>query len=289
MFRQLSINARFAIATTLAIILVLSVSSILTFRFTKQELSKAEEESLHELSENILNEVNSEGLRAQSMAALVAEIPQVQKAFAERNREQLESFFADGFKTLKEKYGARQFQFHEPPATSFLRVHKLAKHGDDLSSFRHTVVETNRSQKPIKGLEVGLAGLGVRGIVPVFHDGKHVGSVEFGMSFGQAFFDRVSEQHNINMSLDILRGSSMDEFATTMKGRLLVNDEQKLSVLNDGNLFVYDEFNDVPQAIYATSVENYSGKPIGVLVIAKDRTEQAAALSGLLTLILMLG
>lgn len=289
MFRQLSINARFAIATTFAIILVLSVSSFLTYRFTKQELGKAEEESLHELSENILSEVDSEGLRAQSMAALVAEIPQVQKAFADRNREQLQSFFADGFKSLKEKYGARQFQFHEPPATSFLRVHKLAKHGDDLSSFRHTVVETNRNQKPIKGLEVGVAGLGVRGIVPVFHEGKHVGSVEFGMSFGQAFFDRVAEKHNINMSLDISRGSAMDEFASTMKGQSLISLEQKQSVLADGNLFAYDEFNDVPQAIYATKVENYSGKPIGVLVIAKDRSEQASALSSLLTMIFLLG
>ena len=73
------------------------------------------------------------------------------------------------------------------PATSFLRVHKPQKFGDDLSGFRKTVVATNTQKTTIMGLERGRAGIGVRGVVPIAHEGSHVGSIEFGLSFGKDF------------------------------------------------------------------------------------------------------
>jgi len=158
----------------------------------------------------VLQKVDAESRLAQTLSALVANIPQVQAAFAAGDRETLKGYFADGFDILKSTYGVRQFQFHTPPAFSFLRVHKLAKYADDLSSFRHTVVETNRTRRPIRGLEVGVAGLGVRGMVPVMHDGKPVGSVEFGMSFGQSFFDAFAAKHGVDLALYIERKGAME-------------------------------------------------------------------------------
>jgi len=111
------------------------------------------------------------------------------RLLGERNRDELARITVPTFEVMKKEYNVRQF--HLPPATSFLRVHKPQKFGDDLSSFRKTVVETNAKREAISGIERGVAGLGVRGIVPVYHQQQHIGSVEFGLSFGQAFFDHI--------------------------------------------------------------------------------------------------
>ena len=100
-----------------------------------------------------------------------------------------------------------------PP--SFFRSTNRKNSGDDLSSFRFTVIATNKNQKPTRGLEGGVAGLGVRGMVPVFHVGKHVGSVEFGMTFGQAFFDNFKAQNGIDAGLHILDKDAFKTMAAT--------------------------------------------------------------------------
>jgi methyl-accepting chemotaxis protein len=285
MFRNIGISYRFVIATMLAVALVLITTQFTTFNYMGQILRSAEKNEMGEIYENVVASVESEGRLARAMSALVAGIPQVQKAFAERDRSQLESMFLPGFEQLKADYGVRQFQFHEPPATSFLRVHKPAKFGDDLSSFRLTVVEGNKSKKPIQGLEVGVAGLGVRGLVPVSYAGNHVGTVEFGMSFGQAFFDNYANHHGVDLELYIDRDGKMERFATTMDGNdLLTLDELKSvkpgqPIFNDGTL------KGNPINFYAASVKNYSGQPIGVLVVAKDRSVFASAFSNLSMLV----
>ncbi len=289
MFRNIGISKRFVIATVVAVIVVLFATQFTTFNYMKGMLSTAEENEIAEIYENVVASVASEGRLARAMSALVAGIPDVQEAFAKRDREALESLFLPGFAKLKSDYGVRQFQFHEPPATSFLRVHKPAKFGDDLSSFRYTVIETNKSKKPIQGLEVGVAGLGVRGLVPVSYEGSHVGSVEFGMSFGQAFFDDYAEQHHVDLELYINRDGRFDLFASTMKGNDLVSVEELRAIEPGKHLFDQGELRDTPVSYYAASVSNYSGKPIGVLVLAKDRSLFASAMNQLSTLVLGLG
>ncbi|MCM8855644.1 MAG: methyl-accepting chemotaxis protein, partial [Candidatus Thiodiazotropha sp.] len=289
MFRNIGISLRFVIATVLAIFIVLAITLSTTFNYMGGILQTAEESEMGEIFEIVVNGVESEGRLARAMSALVAGIPDIQKHFAERDREALESLFVPGFQALKKEYGVRQFQFHEPPATSFLRVHKPAKFGDDLSSFRLTVVEGNRNKRAIQGLEVGVAGLGVRGLVPVNHAGKHVGTVEFGMSFGQSFFNEMAKQHEIELELYIDRDGKMDRFATTMEGNNLVTMDRLKGIAKGDHLYEKGQLGDMPVSFYAAPVENYSGEPIGVLVVAKDRSAFATAISNLLLLVTGLG
>ena len=289
MFRNIGISMRFVIATVLAVVVVLFATQLTTFNYMKDMLRSAEENEISEIYENVVASVASEGRLAKAMSALVAGIPEVQSAFANRDREKLASLFVPGFAQLKSEYGVRQFQFHEPPATSFLRVHKPKKFGDDLSSFRFTVIETNKSKKPIQGLEVGVAGLGVRGLVPVSYEGSHVGSVEFGMSFGQSFFDEYAKLHEVDLELYINRDGRFDLFASTMKGNNLLSNEELHGIEPDKPLFDEGELAGTPVSYYAASVTNYSGKPIGVLVLAKDRSAFSSAFTTLSTLVLGLG
>ena len=54
------------------------------------------------------------------------------------------------------------------------------KFGDDLSSFRASVVKVNSERKAINTFEVGEAGLSIRSVVPIFDQNqKHLGSMEF--------------------------------------------------------------------------------------------------------------
>ncbi len=93
----------------------------------------------------------------------------------DRLREELLPLFQN---VLNPKYLIAQVHFHTPNSHSFLRLHKPSKFGDDLSSFRKTVVECNRDKKIITGMEVGKYGTGLRVITPLYYQGKHIGSVE---------------------------------------------------------------------------------------------------------------
>jgi len=81
------------------------------------------------------------------MSAVVA-ASRVQERWPKRSR-RIVAPVRSSFAPLKSAYGVEQFQFHTPPATSYLRVHQPAKFGDDLASFRKTVVATNAEQKTI--------------------------------------------------------------------------------------------------------------------------------------------
>lgn len=77
------------------------------------------------------------------------------------------------------KFGNIKIHVHDKEVRSFLRVWKPEKHGDDLSSFRKTILEVKKTQKPLVAIEIGVAGLELRGIAPIISGGEYAGSVEF--------------------------------------------------------------------------------------------------------------
>ena len=73
-----------------------------------------------------------------------------------------------------------QIHIHTKDNHSFLRSWKPEKFGDDLSSFRASVVKVNQEKVAVNTFEVGEAGLSIRSVVPIFDsNNKHLGSMEF--------------------------------------------------------------------------------------------------------------
>ncbi|MEA2104558.1 MAG: ATP-binding protein, partial [Candidatus Cloacimonadota bacterium] len=87
------------------------------------------------------------------------------------------------YQRLKE-IDVRQFHFHLPDNTSFLRLHKPSKYGDDLSDIRFSVKKVNSDLKPFSGFEEGRIKNGFRNVFPVVtSSGRHLGSVEISITF----------------------------------------------------------------------------------------------------------
>jgi len=272
MFRKINIGTRLLLSNGLILLVVIAV--IIPFGLHQvdrllQESELRELEGLYRIAEG---ELAASGDLARAMATIVAASPEVQEEFAAGDRDALAQRTVPLFNQLKNEYAVRQFQFHTPPATSFLRVHKPEKYGDDLSSFRNTVVETNKTLKPVSGLEKGVAGLGIRGLVPVFNKQQHIGSVEFGLSFGQPFFDAFKEQYGVELALYLPDGSGFKPFGTTFSDQQVI-DQQSLSQAFSGTAEnMRASFGGQPYNLYFHEIKDFSNSPVGVLVLAKNRS-----------------
>jgi len=189
--------------TFLGVLLITLFNSFLDYRSFKKELSLSTSKTFQQAEKNLNNVLASTFKDLSLTVFTIATDPEITELFANGDREGLSKALVPYYKAIKDEYEIKQFQFHLPPATSFLRLHKPEKFGDDLSSFRATVIETNKTQKPITGLEVGRGGPGLRVVYPVFHDGKHVGSVEFGGSINN-IVKQTADLYNMQYSIGIL-------------------------------------------------------------------------------------
>ncbi len=289
MFQNLRLWAKIMVVMGAAIG---SVGAVLTFTnlaSMNSLVSEAERSALDAHMKAINNVIAAENRLAEAMSALVANIPQVQEKFAAGDRKYLSEMFLPGFKPMVKDYGVEQFQFHTPPATSWLRLHKPEKFGDDLSSFRFTVTNTNKTQKPTRGLEGGVAGLGTRGMVPVFHEGKHLGSVEFGMTFGQTFFDNFKQQNGVDAGLHVIDKDGFKTMAATFGKEPLLGVEALKKAMNGTAQLDHRNIKGVSHAVYAAAVNDFSGKPIGVIEIAMDNSVYQATLASARTTAIVVG
>ena len=270
MLRSLKLTQQFVLITVTALSILLTLSVFVASYSMKNLLLETEKSLSLEITENINQQIDNQKNKALMMASFVAGMPNVQRAFYERDREKLVSLFAENFPSLKLQYGLRQFQFHLPPATSFLRIHKLKKFGDDLSSFRQTVVEANATKKSMSGLEVGVAGIGIRGVVPVSYEQSHVGTVEFGLSFDQNFFDAFSQMHQLGLAFHVLKNNELSPYVTSGIEKGLLSNEQLQQVLTGEVLFEEIQNANTNYFVVSMLVYNYKQEVIGVIEIARD-------------------
>ncbi len=270
MLKNIRIGTRVQVGSILVLILALVVIIPVVLSKINGIVTEAEREALSRHYQTMISEIHGQGRLAETLSVLLADIPDLQQAMADGDREKMSKMLVPAFKALKKDYAVVQMQFHTPPATSFFRVHKPEKFGDDLSGFRQTVVETNTALKPIMGLESGVAGLGIRGVVPVFQNGKHLGSVEIGMSFGQPFFDEFKTNYGVDVIFRTSEAEGFKTFASTLGDTALLSDADLRTALQGKAVIRRMALADHPVTVYANAVTDYSGKPIGVVELAMD-------------------
>ena len=240
-------------------------------------VSQAMQDKLSSVETEFLSELSASQRSATMLAKLVAEQQSVKESFAAGDRDGLANEFKNSFEMLKNEYDVRQFQFHLPPAISFLRVHKPEKFGDDLSGFRNTVLQVNAAKTSLSGLEAGVAGIGIRGLAPISLDGNHIGSVEFGLSLHSGFVEKFTRNTGNPAAIFALRDGALAEIGTTLPAGL---DPVKSLALADlvGKRVTFE---DMPgtEGVFANIVfpiTDVSGGTIGVALVAVDRTNYNA-------------
>ncbi|WP_428559557.1 MAG: cache domain-containing protein [Solidesulfovibrio sp. DCME] len=279
MLRNLRLWAKITVAMGAIIGVVVAVLTANNLSGMSSLIHEAERNALEAYFKTLTNGIDTESRSAEALSALVAGIPLVQENFAAGDRKTLADLFVPGFAKMDQAYGAKQFQFHTPPATSFFRVHIPAKYGDDLSAFRNTVVATNKSLTPTRGLEGGVGGLGIRGMVPVFHGGKHLGSVEFGMAFDQGFFDAFKAQNGVEAGLFLFDKDTVKTMASTFGKEPLLPAGILQKAMAGEPQIGHRPIGGVPYVVYAAAVKDFCGVPIGVVEIAMDSSRYQKALS----------
>lgn len=197
-----------ALSATIALLDVLFV--YINYRFTQDNLHTALQDEANRNYATFTVSVEQMYANLLMVATLYAEDPKIQilfhngvKAVARESggpgpggeetaywRNRLFDEIGESWLKASKDFKVRQLHFHlGPGSTSYLRVHRADKFGDNMDTVRWTIVETNRTQQPQTGFETGRVYSGLRGVVPVFApqtDGsapKHIGALEAGTSF----------------------------------------------------------------------------------------------------------
>ncbi len=216
--------------------------------------------------------------RLRLLAHTVADIPSVREYFGRRDRTALLGVTMPIYRDLKKIIDLNVFHFHLPPATSFLRLQKPGKYGDDLSGFRFTVLAVNRTHQDAFGMEVGRAGVSVRAVVPVSYQGQPVGSVEFGAPVNDTLLAKIKEIVGADIAVIVPDGNGFKYQAATMHAPLspdtfsilhkVIRDNRKIIKASKSN-------NKNILTIYSP-IPDYSGKIVGVSAIPLDYSAKLA-------------
>ena len=240
--------------------------------FTEKIVSESLHSRLSSESARFEGEVAAQSVRALSLARLVARLPDATEAFAAGDRAKLQAMFGPAFDELKTD-GVEQFQFHTPPATSFLRLHKPETFGDDLSGFRPTVVEANKTNSEVHGLEYGLAGIGIRGVVPMQQAGAALGTVEFGIAFGENLAMEFTQRTATWVAMFVDGKNGLTRLASTFPNGFAPTAAQLQEARKDAWVDDRAYLDGSSLAIKYAPLSDLNGKVVGVVALGVDRTD----------------
>ncbi|HMQ55535.1 MAG TPA: methyl-accepting chemotaxis protein, partial [Anaerolineae bacterium] len=304
----MSISKKILILVSSALLITVGLLTMQSILTQNRLVTTNEQECLEALYSNFLTKIQSREQMAVALATSFVEIPAVQQAFMNQDREALADLTHASYVSLNQQFGVSQAQFHLPPATSFLRLHKLDTFGDDLSAIRHTVVEANRQHRPIMGLERGKLGYGIRGVVPVVTEGQHLGTFEIGLDFDQHFIQEFKEAYGTEVTVYLHQDSSADYsletaeapqreatsaftlYVSTRDKPLVVAEAVQQQVFESGR-FQIERLTqeDRPYAVIVAPIRDYAGEIVGLVELELERSATLATIGHSRNLSLMMG
>ena len=181
MFANMSISKKVHIPLIVSILvgfIIITVNYFISIDEMRKDVYDGEKKSLQLVYSELVNGKKSIGL---TNAINISKNYSVVRSLDENNRQIAIDGISSISKEFKEftNYNNIKIHIHDSNMHSFLRAWNPKKFGDDLSTFRSTVVDVNKNKKPLADIELGRAGLVLRGLSPVIENGKFLGSVEF--------------------------------------------------------------------------------------------------------------
>ncbi len=115
--------------------------------------------------------------------------------------------------------------------------------------------------------------------MPIDLAGKQVGTVEFGLSFGQGFFDQFKQMRHIDLAFHLFDKDTFKTFGGTLGTRSFFNATDYHAAMGGSFLIHHGDLDAKPVAALLGPIDDFSGKPIGVVELVMDNSEYAASIS----------
>lgn len=180
MFKGLGLQAKIiSISLLIALLVIVLIGSIQAYNsvISSEKIAKREAQKFIALVDQKMQKKLDIGITG---AITMAANRELLEAVENGDKKQAQTILAGINENFRKNtnYKGVKVHIHTPDNHSFLRNWNN-KNGDDLSSFRYGVEEVIKNKKPIQVLELGRAGLAIRGIAPLFYHNKYLGSLEF--------------------------------------------------------------------------------------------------------------
>lgn len=292
MFKRLGLQPKIiflSLFITLLVIIALGIIGWITYQTQfKQIAHNTAQEMVQDVDRSLDKKLDIGVTNAVSFASNRELI----RAIVENDKPLVNDILGNISKTYKEhtQYKNVKIHIHTPENRSFLRSWR-DKNGDDLSAFRFGVQKVINEKKPIRVLELGRAGLAVRGIAPLFHNGQYIGSLEFIQGLRSLVKDYQDRDMDYLMLLnqEALKISVKASKNTPVGNYVLANNKwfspesielaQKMDwrLLNKQGWLIQDG-----RLITQIPVKDMRGKLVGTQVIAEPTTKFDAEMAGIL-------
>ncbi len=278
MFQLRSIAARLILAISLTVAAACAILGTFSVMQERALTRLALDQQLKLQYDSVIATLDYEGRAGLAVSAVIANLPPVVDAVAKGDRAALGSLLKGPFEAIKAQ-GIPLISFHTPPATAFYRAHAPDKFGEDISARRTTVVESNRTGKPIVGVEAGRDSLSIFAMTPIMRDGKSLAVADIGVSFNKQFVDSVKRRFGVDLAVHRFDGNGFTNIGSTFAEKSLVSQEELKGAFDGDTLHRNAVLDGHPVAVYLGQIKNYAGKPVAVLELVKDITAYEAASS----------
>jgi methyl-accepting chemotaxis protein len=274
MFQLRSIAIRLMLAISLTVAAACAILGTFSILQERALMRLALDQQLKLQYDSVIAALDYEGRAGLAVSAVIANLPPVAEAVAKGDRDALFSLLHAPLEAIKSQ-GMPLISFHAPPAVALYRVHAPKQFGEDISARRATVVESNKTGKPIVGVEAGRDSLGVFAMTPIMREGKSLAVADIGVSFGKQFVDSAKQRFGVDLAVHRFDGEAFANIASTFNS--LVSQEELKGVFDGGTLRRDATLNGHPAALYLGQIKNYAGQPVAVIELVRDTTEYEAA------------
>ena len=205
-----SIGVKINISVVLISLLSLVMAFGILFYYEQQTENEVYKNIKTELKEYAITKLSAKKQIGITNAISIANDGRIKKSLRTNDRKWAIISLKSVSQKMKKntKFKNVKVHLHTKENRSFVRNWKLKKFGDDLSSFRASVVKVNATGTPITTFEVGNAGLSLRAVACVTDDdGKQLGSLEFmqGLNSVAKAFDKSKSAFILLMDKNVKR------------------------------------------------------------------------------------
>src|SRR6201996_4230971 len=249
MFQIRSIAIRLILAISLTVAAACAILGTFSVMQERALMRLALDQQLKLQYDSVIATLDYEGRAGLAVSAVIANLPPVADAVAKGDREALEAVLKAPFEAFKAP-ACRLISFQTPPATNFYRAHDPKHFGEDISARRVTVVESNRTGKPIVGVEVGRDSLSVFAMTPIMRDGKSIAVADVGISVNKPFVDSIKRRFGVDMAVHRFDGKAFANIGSTFAEKSLASETELKSAFDGSPLRRDATLDGHPVALY---------------------------------------